>query len=300
MSQRNIWLWCLLAWLWGSSFLAMGIGVQTLAPEVLVAMRMVVGAVLLISLLLYTGGSLRLGARGWALAAVVGLTGNVFPFLLITAAGRSVETGLAALIMGLAPILTLTLAPLAHRSETLTPAKVIGALLGLGGVLLIVGPDVVNGLGERLLPQAGLLLAAAFYSFTALFSRRFPYDNPIQMAAASVLVGAASISVYVSLFSAWPPLGSLNAGAVTAGVYLGIGATALAALIYFYLIPRIGAGRLQQVNYVVPLIGTLLGAAILAERLPINAIAAIPIIFLAIYLVMRPTRVPAGNSLKAP
>ncbi|HEU5068072.1 MAG TPA: DMT family transporter [Sphingomicrobium sp.] len=280
-------LWCLLAALWGSSFLAIGIGVRTLGIFELVTGRTVIGAALLIAVVVAVDGSLRLTPRGWLLAAIVGLTGNVIPFLLISFAEQHVDTGLAALIMGLAPIATLSLAPLVHPDETLTSGKMIGGALGLGGLTLLVGPDAFGGLGSNLIAQVALVLAALCYAATALISRRFAYPEPLQMAAASVLVAALTTGAMCLSGGDNPGLHSPSLGSLLAVVYLGIGPTALAAIIYFRLIPRIGATALQQVNYVVPVLGTVLGILFLRERPTWNAMLAIPVVLLAIRLVTR-------------
>ncbi|MEM1398512.1 MAG: DMT family transporter [Pseudomonadota bacterium] len=273
-----------MAWLWGSSFLAVGIGVETLDPETLVAGRMVIGAVILIAVLLVGGGTLGLGVRGWAIAAVVGMSANTVPFLLISFGQQKVDSGLAALIMGIGPVVTLSLAPLVHAEETLGVRKVIGAAIGFGGIIVLVGPEALQGLGSDVVPQLMIVGAALCYAFTALFTRRFPHSDPMQMAAGSVLIGAVTLAVYVGLVSG-VDLPNPSVRSLWAMVYLGLGPTALAALIFFRLIPRIGAGRVQQINYVVPVLGLILGVVFLGERPEWNALLAIPMILFAVYLV---------------
>ncbi|MEP2706276.1 MAG: EamA family transporter [Roseibium sp.] len=299
MNAKEFLLWALLATLWGSSFLAISIAVHDYDPAILVAGRMVIGAVVLTAVLFISGRNLRLGARGWAIAAVVGASGNVLPFLLISFAEQTVNSGLAALIMGIAPIVTLALAPLIHHEETLGKTKILGAIAGFAGVIVLVGPDAAQGMSAELVPQLALVLAALCYAFTALFSRRFPFPNPMQMAAGSVLVGALGMMAVsgAELFTGDRP-DPTSPGSL-AIIYLGLGPTALAALIYFYLIPRIGATRLQQVNYVVPVIGTVLGIAILGERPEWTTWAALPLILLGVYLVSKKEAKPVTREAPA-
>ena len=284
MNAKETALWLCLAWLWGSSFLAIGIAVETFSPVDVVAGRMGIGAAFLILILLLGKGSLRMGWRAWLIATVVGLSGNVLPFLLISFAEQRVDSGLAALIMGIAPVVTLVIAPLVHHEETLGRRKIVGALIGFCGIGVLVGPNAFEDMGYETLAQIALLGAAFCYAFTALFSRRFPHEKPMQTAAASVLIGAVVIGI-ISITN-WQEQ-TASASSLLAIVYLGIGPTALAAAIYFYLIPRIGAGRLQQVNYVVPVLGTLLGIFVLHEQPTLNTWIAIPFILAAVYIVTR-------------
>ena len=290
MSAKDFGLWALLAWLWGSSFLAIDIGLENYDPLALVAGRMIIGAAVLAAFIYAKGVGLKLGPRGWLLATVLGLTGNVIPFFLISYAEQIVDSGLAALIMGIAPIVTLALAPLVHFEETLGPGKILGAAFGFGGIIVLVGPSAAAGLGGDLLPQMALIGAALCYASTALISRRFAYPNPLQMAAASVLTGAVLITIVAAMSTPTFDLAEAPLPSSLAVLYLGLGPTALAALIYFHLIPRIGAARLQQVNYVVPVLGTFLGMAVLAEQPAWTTWTAIPLILLGVYFVSRPDK----------
>ena len=73
--------------------------------------------------------------------------------------------------------------------------------------------------------------------------------------------------------------------AALAILYLGVCSTAIATLIYFYLVPHLGAGRMQQVNFVVPAVGTLFGVALLNEPLDTKTLVALALITVAVYLV---------------
>ncbi len=296
MQAKSFLLWAVLAALWGSSFLAIGVAVESYSPALLVLGRMAIGAFILAIVLYVGGGSFSLGARGWAIAVVVGLSGNVLPFLLISYAEQQVDTGLAALIMGIAPIITLALAPLMHHEEHLSVTKVFGGIAGFLGVAILVAPGVSQGAVGALLPQAALVGAAFCYASTALFSRKYPHNDPLQMAAASVLTGLIFMGGFVVLSGEAVDMPNLLDPASLAVIYLGVGPTALAALIYFYLIPRIGAARLQQVNYVVPVLGTLLGIALLGEEPVWTTWLALPLIMCGVYLVTRKDRRKTGLS----
>lgn len=287
MTARDFGMWALLALIWGSSFLAIGVGVQSFDPLTLVTGRMIIGAVVLTFVVLLTGRNLRLGRRGWIIAAIVGSTANIIPFMLISYAEQTVHSGVAALIMGIAPIATLSLAPFVHPDEVLTRTKLAGGFTGLFGVALLVGPEAMHGFRGDLLPLLALVLAALLYAGTALFTRRFPHPDALQMAGASLLVGAC-VSTTLSLIM-WDgeAFREVSTASLLAMIYLGLAATALAAILYFTLIPRIGAARLQQVNYIVPIVGLVLGMVFLGERPSWNAWFAVPLILTGVWFVTR-------------
>lgn len=287
MRSTELALFLFLAFLWGSAFIAISIGVESMTPAELVAGRMLLGGAVITLTVLALGKSLNMGSRAWGISLVTGLSGNVLPFWLISYAGKHVDTGLSALIMGIAPIVTICLAPLLLNDETLTKAKGIGALVGFAGLTILFGPSVLLGLGAELLPQIALLGAALCYAGTTIFTRRFPHSDPMQIAAGSVLLGALVMSGVVLLGNGGLNIPEVSSRSFWALVYLGIGPTAVAAMIFFYLVPKIGAGRLQQVNNLVPLVGVGLGIVVMGETPSWNLWLSLPIIMLAVFLVTR-------------
>lgn len=290
MQRIDFYQWSLLSVLWASAFLAVDIAVDTVSPLLQVALRMGIGLMFLLIVLYASGGNLRLGARNWIIALIAGLSGNILPYWLIGWAEQSVESGLAALIMGISPIVTICLAPLVDRNDRITPSRLIGGLVGFGGILMLVGPNVLGGLGGDAVPQLALVLAALSYAFTALFSRKFAFGNPLQFAVGSVFAGTAFTFILAAPQMTVETLSAISLPSFLALIYLGLGSTGVAALLYFRLVPRIGAARVQQVNYVVPVLGAVLGVTFLAERLPLRAWAAIPVILFAVWLVNRRPR----------
>ena len=278
-------LFAILALLWGSAFLAIRISVHEINPADMVAIRLVIGAV---ALWLYSkalGIELRLPRSGWFVVFVAAIFGNALPFWLISVGETEVDSGLAALIMGIAPIATLATAPLFLDDEQFTREKKIGAAIGFAGVLLLVGPSVLFGIGAQFLPQLAILLAALCYAGTTLFSRKYAKGTPEALATLTIAV-AAVMMLPIAAFDGIE-IGNAGALAISSVIYLALGPTALAAVLYYVLLPRMGAGRLQQVNYAVPVIGTLLGILVLGEQPTWNVWLALPVIITAVAIVTR-------------
>ena len=217
--------------------------------------------------------------------AVPALFGNLVPFLLIGFGELHVDSGLAALLMGIAPVVTVMLAPLLITDEYLTPRSLFGIAFGLAGLLVLVGTTALSGLGQHVTGQLAILGAALCYAGTTLYVRRWITLPPLQMATGSLVLSA--IPATIGAFALETPFETGNAGPapILALLYLGVCSTAAATLIYFYLVPHLGAGRMQQINFVVPALGTLFGVALLGEPLQANALASLALITIAVYLV---------------
>lgn len=278
-------LFGLLSFLWGSAFLAIRVSVHEINPTDMVAIRLVIGAIALWAYTKARGISLVLPRCGWLVVVFASVFGNALPFWLISTAETEVDSGLAALIMGIAPIVTLVLAPMFLADETFDRQKKVGATVGFAGVILLVGPSVLFGIGAQVLPQFALLLAALCYAGTTLFTRKFAQGTPEALATLTIAAGAV-VMLPLALFDGLN-ISSATPVAMGSVLYLALGPTALAAVLYYVLLPRMGAGRLQQVNYAVPVIGTLLGILVLGEQPTWNVWLALPIIIGAVALVTR-------------
>lgn len=189
--------------------------------------------------------------------------------------------------MGIAPVVTVLLAPLIHSDEVLNWRMIIGIFIGFCGLIVLIGPDALQGLGDHVLGQFAALGAALCYAFTTLFIRKYANQPALVMAAGSMLIGAVIISVFAMVFDEPLQKGLQIDRSLLAAIYLGLVPTALATLIYFYLIAQIGAGRMSQVNFVVPIVGTVFGIIFYDEPLKSNVIVAMGLIFLAVFLVTR-------------
>lgn len=278
-------LWIVLALMWSSSFAAIKIGIETVDSMPLVAGRMLIGAFVLLVFLKLRGLSLCWTRKSISDYAFTGFVGGVIPFLLITFGEHHVDSGLAALLMGISPVSTVVLAHLILHDETMTTKSVLGVGLGVTGVLILVGPGVLSELGSHVIGQLCIILAALCYSSSTIYIKRVSTRPAMEMAAGSMVVGAVSITAATIALGDPAGITMPSSASLLAVVYLGLFPTALATLIYFYLVPHLGANRMSQVNFVVPVGGAVMGVVLLGETLTPSMGAALAVIMMAIYLV---------------
>lgn len=294
----NIVLWLALALMWSSSYTAIKIGVETVAPLPLVSGRMIIGLAIMFAVLKLSNMTLSRNRRDWFAYAFSGLMGNTVPFVLISYGEQHVDSALAALLMGIAPVATVLIAHIAVPGEGLTRRSAAGIVTGFVGLIMLVGSGALSGLGSHLVGQIAIVCAALCYAATTIFVKNYAVRPPLEMATGSMLVGTLCIcTATVASFA----LGDRAAFSVpsfssaAAVVYLGVFSTALATLIYFHLVPRIGATRMSQINFAVPVGGALLGVALLGETIALPKTLALCVIMAAIYLV---TSRPGGRRAK--
>ncbi|MBL3704680.1 EamA family transporter [Sulfitobacter sp. BDSS02] len=283
-NSLNITLWFLLATMWSSSYAGIKIVVYNLDPSVLVLGRLFVGSVVIYAVLKLRKMVLSTDIRDWVSYTITGLLGSALPFLLITFGEQTVDSALASILIGVAPMATLLLAAAIVPEETLTLRTTLGVLGGLCGVVILVGPTALAGIGEHLIGQLTIVGATLCYAASTVYIRRFVKRPALEMATGSMIVGTLFMTGIVILSDA--DLGAIEPtiGSLGAILYLGLFSTACANLIYFFLVPRLGATRMSQVNFAVPVGGALLGVLLLNETMTFQRFAALAIIIASVYL----------------
>jgi len=288
--RRELALLAGLAVVWSSSFLAIKLGVATIAPATLAAGRLGIAAVLLLVVLAVGKRRLPLTPHSVGIYFFVGLFGNALPFALIGWGETEVDSGLAAILMGAMPVATAGLAHFFTPEDRLTLRRLCGILLGLGGVLALIGWQALGGLGRDVLAQLALLGGALCYAVTTVFVRRYGNLPGRVMATGAMLAGALLAGLF-ALVTERPWTLAPSAASWLALIYLGVLPTAAAALVYFHLIRKVGATMFSQINFVLPALGALWGAVFLGERIGLNAWLALGLIAIGVALVNSRRRV---------
>ncbi|MDX8141924.1 DMT family transporter [Lentzea sp. BCCO 10_0061] len=272
MDKASVARFLLLALLWGSSFTLIKVSLEGLTPGQLVLSRLILGAAVLLSIAAVRKVALPRSGQIWGHIAAAGLFGNVIPFLLLSYGEKTTGAGIAGVLIGASPLLTLALATAALPTERATSRKAVGLVLGFIGVVLLIGPwdEALGSFSGRL----ACFGAAVSYAIGFVYVRK--YLSPLGLAplslAASQLVAAAVLQAVVTPFLGWrtPDF----TGPVTMSiVLLGLFSTGLAYVLYFRLIGDVGATTASAVNYVVPVFAVLVSVVFLGEHVTWNLIA---------------------------
>jgi len=191
------------------------------------------------------------------------------------------DSGLAAIINAVMPLFTVLLAHFFTQDERLNFMKIAGIFLGFLGVLALFGPAVLKGLGTHVLSQLAVMGAALCYAIAVIYGRRLREITP-WVSATGQLICAAFLTLPMSLVIDTPWELSptfLSLGALACLSLLG---TALAYILYYYLLARIGATNVSLVTYLLPITGVFWGALLLGERLHWSAFLALALILAGI------------------
>ncbi|MFN8372542.1 MAG: DMT family transporter [Anaerolineae bacterium] len=281
MKLRDAGLLLLLAALWGASFLFIRVAVPVMGPFPLVAVRVMVGGGILVVYAMRIRNALHWRSH-WRKYLLIGLLNNAIPFTLISTAQLNLTASFAALLNATTPLFSVLIAAL-WIQEKVTPAKLVGILLGMVGVSIIVGwrPEPLDMLH---LVSVALMLGATFsYGLAAVYGKiAFKDVNPLSTSIGQLL-SASVLILPLALLN--PPAHRIEATTIIAVVGLATLSTALAYLIYFRLIASAGPTPAASVTLLIPFFSSLWGAVFLGERLELNEILGFAIILIGLLLV---------------
>jgi len=273
LKTKDWFAFILLGLVWGSSFLWIKIAVQEVGPFLLVALRLLFGALTLLGVAAFTRPAWPRQRSIWLALTLVGITNNALPYVLISWGEQYVDSAVAAILNASMPLFTMVIAHFALSDDRMTRRRLASLLVGFGGILLLFSRDLGAGMSNSLLGQGAVLLAAISYSFSTVFLRITTKELAPAVRALIPLLGADLILWGVTPLVESPlalprlPLTWL------ALVWLGVLGVALAYLLYFYLLHSIGPTRTTLVTYVFPLVGVALGVIFLNEVLDWRLVA---------------------------
>jgi drug/metabolite transporter (DMT)-like permease len=258
-----------LALIWGGAFFFIGVAVRHIPPLTYVWLRVTIAAVAMWTYLHFKGEKLGLPRSAWGSMFVLALLNNALPFTLFGWSQTHIASGLASILNATTPIWGVVVAHFLTHDERMTPRKIVGVLLGFGGVATMIGPALLSNLGSAGLAELACVTASLSYALAAVWARRFRRQgiSPLsvttgQLTASALMMLPMSMLLDRPWTHAFPPLTAWAAIAA-----LALFCTALGYVLYFRLIATSGATNALLVTLLVPPVAIVLGALFLNETL---------------------------------
>ena len=281
----------LIALAWGSSYLFIKIGVETLPPLSLVFMRLLVGLAILGAVVVVTRTPLPRDPRTLWHLAVLGAVNIAIPFWLIGWAEQHISSGLAGILQSAAPFFTLVLAASFVHDEHITRDRVAGMAIGFLGILVLSAPNLAEvgtaAGAQRLLGELGVVLASLAYATGNTYARRTLRETrPLVLATGQVGWALAMVVALAFLVDGGITLPSVPEAWFAVG-WLGSVGTGFAYVIFFRLLTGWGPTRASLVAYLLPVVAVVLGVVVLGETVDATFLAGAALIVAGIWVVNR-------------
>jgi drug/metabolite transporter (DMT)-like permease len=261
MSIRDTLNLLTLAALWGLSFLLIRLAAPEFGAIPLIAVRVSLAALVLLPAILVRRRFIEL-RRHWRAIVLVGILHYAIPFSLFAWAMLTLTGGYSAVINASSPLFAGAIAAV-WLGERLSAARISGLAAGFAGVVALVPGQLDGGAVNGLLPVGAALLASFCYGLAAVVTRRELADaDPVNVTAGSMAV--AAIALLPGTIWLWPDA-TPSPMAWSMAVILGLACTALAFILYFGLIARIGPVKAISVTFLVPVFAVGSGWLLLDE-----------------------------------
>ena len=284
MNVQEWGLLILLSVIWGGSFFFTKIAVAEIPPLTIVFLRLALGAMVLNIILRSLKLSLPRDPKIWTAFLIMGLMNNMLPFTLLVWGQTHIASGLASILNATVPLFSIVIAHFFVRDEKASRLRILGVMLGFIGIVSMIGPDALKGLGGDVLAQLACLTAAFSYACAGFYGKRFKDMGlkPMVTATGQVTVSAI-IMLFIALLADQPwtlPVPSTNT--ILSILGLGILSTSFAYTLYFKLLASAGASNLMLVTFLIPVTAILLGVLVLGEILHTSEIIGMLLIALGL------------------
>ncbi len=283
---------------WGSTYLAIRIGVAVLPPFLFAGVRFLLGGLILLAGALAAGAHLPRRRRDWATLAVVGLFLLVGGNTMVVWAEQFTPSGVASLFVVTVALWMAVFDAAVPGGGRLSWRVVAGLLVGLAGTALLVGANPHELLHADLRGPLALTGASASWAFGSVYYKRHHADGSPYVGAAIELLAAGVAAILLGLLLGEGAHVHLTTRGVAALGYLIVFGSVIGYTAYNYALHHASATIVGTYAYVNPLIAVLLGAVILGEPVGPRTVMAMVMILGAVLWIQLAHRVPAR--LQAP
>jgi drug/metabolite transporter (DMT)-like permease len=264
---RLAWIaWSAVCLIWGTTYLAIKVALDTVPPFLMGGLRYSIGGVILAGLLRLRGHALPLSE--WRTLAVLAV------FMLLIGNGgvvwgeQFVSSGLTAVLIATSPFWMVGVDALVTRGGRLRARQWIGLLIGFLGIVLLVWPDIATSGRAGWGVVAGLVsvqCACAGWAIGSSYTRRHVVPKDVLGSAAmQMLFGGVYMLVVGSLLGEWRGL-SFTPRTSVALAYLSIAGSVVAFAAYSYALQHLEIAVVSLYTYVNPVIAVALGTILLGE-----------------------------------
>ena len=284
-SRRAYLAWMVVCVVWGTTYLAIRVALETIPPLIMGGIRWTVAGALILSVLKTRGERLP-SAGSWPSLAILGLLLLGLGNGGVVWAEQTVPSGLTAVLVATSPFWMAGIDAMMKDGEPLTIRRLSGLAVGFSGILLLVGPDIRVGAGRAFL--GGVIasqIACAGWAVGSLYARRRRQtENVLAAAAFEMLFGGVFLLIAGLLRREWAML-AFNPRTTGAFLYLVFVGAIGGFSAYVYALKHLPVSIVSLYAYINPVIAVLLGTLLLREPFTWRMAAAAGVILTGVALV---------------
>lgn len=251
--------------IWGSTWMAIKIGLKGAPPLTSIAVRMTIAALIVLAILRLRGIALPAERRFVRIGVFLGFFHIVLPYTLVYYGEMHISSGLAAVLYAAMPLVVALIARV-MLGERLTPRKIFGIAAGMLGVAVIFSDSLRIGSGQAL-GAAAVVCSMLASSVGSVATKRWAYGyHPVASLLLPFSVGAA-VTWLFALALEWPLSLRFDGTTWATIVYLAAAGSVTAFSLFFFVIQRLDVTVVSYQTFIIPIIAVILGWAVLGETI---------------------------------
>ena len=264
--KRLTLVWILLGLIWGSTWLFIKLGLEDLPPLTFAGIRFLVASIPLLLLLLARRRFMPRRPRDWGIMVATGIATFSICYGLVFWGENHIPVGLTSVLYTTQPLFGLFLAHVLLRDEPITMRRLGGVLLGIGGVVLLFSHQLSAKDPLALAGMCAILASALAAAVAAVVIKRWGTTiDPIWLACVQMVAGFIPLLVLGVALEGNPFRFHWTPMAWTALLYLSLIGSALPFVLYYWLLQRMEATRVQLIALACPIVAVFLGWIVLHE-----------------------------------
>jgi drug/metabolite transporter (DMT)-like permease len=265
--KQSLVVWLILSLIWGSTWSFIKVGLRDLPPITFAAVRFLIAAVILWLIVVLRRSAIPRTRRDWLIIGWTGLIAFTVNYGLIFWGEQYIASGLAAVLQATIPAFGLVIAHFYLPAERMTMRKLAGVVIGIAGVGLIFYDQLkIEGVAA-LWGSAALVISSICAAYSnVLVKAHCRHLDPAALAGGQMLCGLAPLMVFGALWEGNPFLLRWTEPAVFSILYLALVGSALAFLLYYWLVRKIEVTKTMLIALVTPVIALLIGVIRLDEE----------------------------------
>jgi len=270
--------------LWGMSFFFVELLLAYLSPFMIVYLRVAIGTFFLLAYVLIKKSVFDWSAETILTLIVMALLNNVVPFLLITIGQQTTTGGLASILNANTAFLTIVLAAALAPHETLTVNRVVGALIGVVGVITATGYQNIFQLNDDNSGKYLILLATISYALAGIWAKlKMQSMSPVIAATGMLVMSTFILTPYAFAFH-FDEVVSLNLAVIYYALAFALFCSVIAYFLYFKILERTGAGNLLICTIIIPPSSILVNAMLLGQMIALAEMIGLAIVTIGLLI----------------
>ena len=296
---KTLLAFAIIYFVWGSTYLAIRVGVREVPPFLLAAMRFLIAGLLLYGWMIARGERSPTG-RQWASASLLAILIFVLDYGLVFWAEQRVPSGVAAVMMATIPAFMALSEIIFLRTQRLSVRLTLALLIGIGGVAVLMSSSLnLGGAPIDKVGAAALIVASISWSVASVLSRKLPLPpSKVMSSGAQMLAGGVFLALTAAAlgeFRSFHPW-AISRGAWLSLLYLIVAGSIIGYTAYVWLIHHESPTKVGTYAYVNPVVAVLVGYFLGGETIdPRTILGTLFVLISVVVITITPAKKPAAT-----